>query len=591
MGMEQHDHGEPSSPEDEARIAIEALAEGDLGHAIFHAGGALASDPTNAEWLALLDKVIEKADDALSFVEGKNDFLNASVRAYLFARKGELANALSLIVAVARARPDVGYLGWAEAWVKKPGALGPLGAEIVESDLVGPLVGFLSSLPAPVPEDNPARKDLKSALAILDIVRELHPKMPLANVATALGLRRSARYEDAIRAAEAAVASDGGWRAHVAVACAKRDAKDLEGAVAAFEKASEVDPTDVSALLDIGDIRLDQGQTNYALAAYDQALLRQADQPWAKASATYLRALSTKDDRHCADLVAQAVQDPDGRAMSLLEKLETGPFVSYLPAHADATANMIRTMQRDVEGGKADAWNGKLTCAVTALEPPSVRTAFRLQKAAYGLDGAVEFTVTEIQTPDPRELLAPDGLKLYTYDGTEPKPLVAEDSDAAVRTAVIDLAMVHYHRDVWRALAERAAKTLGDAKSDALVAIMVHPPPVPEGWPRAVAWIQRIQTAAAYMLSFLAPDTLRRIAVGQLDWTIEAAIVALAAAARSEPARAEATAKTFALLDETMPRPGFCPYELALVACFPWLPNIDDERRKALAERASELLE
>ncbi len=591
MAHEHHDHGHPESPEDEARIAIEALAEGDLGHAIFHAGGALASNPTNPEWLALLDTIIEKSDDALSFVDGKNDFLNASIRAYVLAKKGQLADALSLLVAVARARPDVGYLAWAAGWVTKPGALTALGADVVEGDLVSPLVGFLSSLPAPVPEDHPARADLKSALAILDVVRELHPKMALAHVATGLALRRAARYDDAITAAEAAVAADGGWRAYVAVACAKRDAKDMEGAVAAFEKASEVDPKDVSALLDIGDIRLEQGQHSAALAAYEQALLREADDAWAKASVAYLNALSTKDPKYRAELIALAVSDPDGRGMSLLEALESGPFISWLPAHADATANMIRQMQRDVEEGNAESWSGATRSAVTSLEAPSNRTAFRLQKAAYGLAGDYDVSVNEVGKPDPREVRHPDGIALYTYDGTDPKPAVEDPGESAVRTAVIDLAILHYHREVWSEIAKRAAKELGEGAKDKLVAILVHPPPVPEGWPRAVAWIQRIQTAAAYILSFVAPDTLRRIALGQLDWTDEAAIVALASAARHDEKLAAIAHETFRVMEEKMPRPGFVPYELALAACWPWLPNIEADRREKLAARLKDLLE
>ena len=57
--MSGHSHGHPQSPEDDARIAHEALAQGDLVHAVHHIGCALSARPLHPEWLGMLDSIPE----------------------------------------------------------------------------------------------------------------------------------------------------------------------------------------------------------------------------------------------------------------------------------------------------------------------------------------------------------------------------------------------------------------------------------------------------------------------------------------------------------------------------------------------------
>src|SRR5258708_35887507 len=49
------------NPEQDIALAQQALMRGDLKHAAFHVGGALATNPENPDWLALLDQIITQA--------------------------------------------------------------------------------------------------------------------------------------------------------------------------------------------------------------------------------------------------------------------------------------------------------------------------------------------------------------------------------------------------------------------------------------------------------------------------------------------------------------------------------------------------
>lgn len=578
-----HDHEGPQDPAEDARIAKAALASGDLGHALFHAGGALSSDPSSTEYLAILDEILSRADDAVALLEGKNDFVNASVRAYALAKKNRLADALSLIVSVARARPDIGYLAWAREWLSKPGAATSLDQAQIGACVVGPMLGMLQKLPMPVPEQHPTRTNLSHALAMLDVVRELHPKMPEAYVATALALRRAGRIPDAVKVAESAINHAPAWQSWVALGCARRDAKDLDGACEAFTKAADSDKSDASALLDVGDLRLEQGKLEDALSAYEAALERRPDDTWATPSAAFARSMLKGDAASRELLLDGAAADPESRAAALVVQLGEGPFVGRLPGPSDATAKVVDMMRADVQKGETKKWTGTMKLAVTSLESPSVRTAFDMQVAVLGLDAKIEISVGEIPKPDPREPRE-GGVALWKWDDTTPSPAVDPPTDEAVKKAVVSLASRAYHRDVWARVAARTAKELSPTE---LVAVMVHPPPVPKHWPFANFWIQRIQTAAAMLLAFADRDKLRAVALGQPDWTVEAAVVALAAHALLTKEERD-TQKIFETLLAKIPRPGHCAYELALATAWQWLA-ISDERKKDLEARARDL--
>ena len=90
-----------TTPEKEAKIAADALASGDLAHAAYHIGTALAHDPLKPEWLEVLNEVIRRSPDVLTLLRldaSRSDFITAATRAYALAALNKVQEALGLVV-------------------------------------------------------------------------------------------------------------------------------------------------------------------------------------------------------------------------------------------------------------------------------------------------------------------------------------------------------------------------------------------------------------------------------------------------------------------------------------------------------------
>src|SRR5215467_9087632 len=95
------------TPEQDLSLAQQALARGDLQHAAFHVGGALATNPDYQDGLALLDRIIALAGTkALDLAPLSKDvyYGTAAVRAYTLAAQGELSSGVHLLLSVMVAR-------------------------------------------------------------------------------------------------------------------------------------------------------------------------------------------------------------------------------------------------------------------------------------------------------------------------------------------------------------------------------------------------------------------------------------------------------------------------------------------------------
>jgi hypothetical protein len=120
---------------------------------------------------------------------------------------------------------------------------------------------------------------------------------------------------------------------------------------------------------------------------------------------------------------------------------------------------------------------------------------------------------------------------------------------------------------------------------------MVNPPPHPAQIPIWV-WLQRVQVAAALIIACLDhgwQGSVRRrvllsLARGPMDWTIEAAIIALAQIAQEEASAVGEITKLFENLALAQPSPGAVPYLSALVVCGLQLPGLPRNLKKSLEE-------
>jgi tetratricopeptide (TPR) repeat protein len=124
-----------------------------------------------------------------------------------------------------------------------------------------------------------------------------------------------------------------------------------------------------------------------------------------------------------------------------------------------------------------------------------------------------------------------------------------------------------------------------------LLGTMVHPPARPDTLPIWV-WVQRAQVAAAFVIAHLGEGwdgsprqrVLCSLARGPMDWSVEAAIVALAQVAQREPAAVRDIAALYLELLESLPTPGGIPYLHALLACAARLPAPDGVLRDKVAQ-------
>jgi tetratricopeptide (TPR) repeat protein len=120
----------------------------------------------------------------------------------------------------------------------------------------------------------------------------------------------------------------------------------------------------------------------------------------------------------------------------------------------------------------------------------------------------------------------------------------------------------------------------------------VYPPAVGRV-ERPAGWVYRVQVAAALVLAHLDggwEDSLRRkallsLANGPVDWTVDAALVALSALAREEEDAAAEVVRLFRELRKAAPADGLICYHGALLWCSLRLPDLEDEERDDLRRR------
>src|SRR5262249_41321835 len=136
------------------------------------------------------------------------------------------------------------------------------------------------------------------------------------------------------------------WHTATALGLVLRERGAAAEAEEAFKLALRLDPDDVCARLEAGDMFCAQGDWQAALGWYEYALKAEPPQEWALPSAHYCRWMQTNDEKHLKKLVALA-KGNNQRAGALCQRV----FHPGLPEPHDATANLLRqfrdTLQQD----------------------------------------------------------------------------------------------------------------------------------------------------------------------------------------------------------------------------------------------------
>jgi tetratricopeptide (TPR) repeat protein len=587
------------TPDEDAALAHDLLLEGDLQHGSFHLACALASDPLNEDWLALADRYIEAADDPLAlapFEAGKKGsyFATVALRSYILRKLGRTAEALNLLLQVNAATPALPFLAWTVAWLEHDPAIGAL---IERSHLARLFGAIVSAHPGDRIGDPSVCAALLPVLRLMELtIGDPDPEAHLTFARTAL-LRKTGHFEEALALAERAYEANPCYYLAHSVAQVYH-ARDEEGPWREWqETALRHKPDDIPTRNDLGDHYFARGNLVEAERWYREVLDLNPGDSWARPS--YLAVRAHQGDPNAAnELRAYAAAYPDNERAS-----QFGPFgtlyVDDLPSPQEAVINILRQFRAKAESG-ANLPTGEVKISLSAIEAPSARLAFATGLADLGLHLTVRYTC-KVQSPDPRVPRRHVRFQVWSYPAerdwlirknisTDPVPAVPRPP-AALAQAIGDLAKTPYNRRRWlddgKAIVSRLRPTVEN-----VLGVMAFPPPTPQDR-EAPDWIYHIEIAAALVLAGLDEEpwisSLRRtalldLAMGPMDWSVDAAVVALATLAESDPDIAPEVAATFDTLIKNMPGPGYVCYEAAVVYCAQLLPGLPQDLRALIDE-------
>jgi hypothetical protein len=314
--------------------------------------------------------------------------------------------------------------------------------------------------------------------------------------------------------------------------------------------------------------------------------------PWALPSFYFARYRDGDDPMWRKRLRDYAQQDPtNGHAESLLRSVT--PYVGYIPGPQEACINLCARM---LEEGARLAGGSEVSLTVSCLESPSAIRAFEMQLAMAGDEVRLIPDVRAIPTPDTRRPRAEVSHLLWRYDGTNPVEAVAPPREE-VRAAIAAIAGTWYDLDAWREQAREVGRRLGPAGVRDLLGAMVRPGR-PEPEMPAWYWFQRMQVAAALALSGIdsgwASSTRREVlvdlALGPMDWSVDAALLALSEIARESEEASRELEEVFSFLLGQRPDRGAWYNERALISLVQRLPTVTPDVR-AQFEEIEEMLE
>jgi tetratricopeptide (TPR) repeat protein len=559
------------SPTGHLAAARTALENEDLAGAVRHVASALSEDPNRSEALTLLDEVLAASDDSLQLLP--DDDLPASsgmkaVHAYILADQGRLPEAVEMLLGVITDRPDVLYIDWVLGWLQRPEAAGRLDMD----KLVGFVGALVEQFPALTAPHSGARDTLARMPLFIQLVRRTQPADSHFLAVSVALLRRLGNLDEALKLAREAYAQEPDLQTTLALAGAHASRDELDEALQVYRDALERDPTDVTARINMADLLVHRGELPEAQELFAEILEREPEHEAARPSYYYLRFVTGAGGTWRDQLLTLAEEQPDNeRAKWLAQRLT--PYLGYLPDPPDLISRLDRP-----------ANSSDSTLSLSVLEAPSNYLAFDWL-------GKREVHVARVQKPDPRLPRSRVDYLLWTYDGTRPSVAVASPAPR-VRNAVAELASQPYRLDAWWGQARRLVQQLGLTEADDVLATMVHPPGVAHV-DQPAAWVYRVQIASALVLAHLDggwEDSLRRSALlalanGPMDWTVDAALVALAALARDEEDAAPEIVRLFRELRKQTPVDGTICYYPALLWCSLRLPDLPDEERADLRQR------
>jgi tetratricopeptide (TPR) repeat protein len=407
-------------------------------------------------------------------------------------------------------------------------------------------------------------------------------------------LRKVGRLDAALRLAEESYRRVPCTPTAIARAQALSALGRVDEAVAAYRATMRFDPVDVAGLLDAAELLWQHERLGEAERLYEEIFRRSPDDPRAIPVYYYLRYLSSNFDpswlERLRDFVDAHPEHPQGQ--EILDRMM--PYFGHLPTPADAFVKLLHQLAETMANTPPQPEPYTLKYRVNLPEPPSNRLALALLSKRYGYPIVLETHVEAVPDPDPRLPLGRVWYQLWRYEGMEPTPVLPPPPDH-IAQAIAAIAATDYDRSSWAESAARLGTALGPDRVDELLGVMVHPPFAREPqtpWD----WVQRVQFAAA--LAVLGLDegwagSLRRkvlisLVNGPMDWSVSAAIVALAHLAATDPQIAMEALDVFRARLRNLPDRGHVCYALPLALAMLDLPGVTQAERAELKAKLRE---
>jgi|GEM_PF-3535310 len=583
---------EQPTPEEDEEVAREALAQGDLTHAIFHIACALTENCTCQTRINLLEDIIAASPHPLTLVpiEDDNYYATIAVRAYILNHMGQTMGAIDLLRQIVTVKLDVSFMPWVCLWLHDSRSTQPWDLEVI----LGYLGGHINTLQHW--SGSALTQEIEAGLKVSQTLEQTYPETALLLSIKSAYLRRLHRMEEALQAAEQAYTLSPGWHAATCVAFVHRDNNDVDAALEAYQQALKHDPEDITARLDMADMLCEHQLIHAGLFWYDSILEQDDTHPWALPSSYFYRAIVQHKHPWYERLSSYAIAHMENeRAQTLMQRLIEycgSAYIDYLPEPVEATINTLRQF---IENDELAGVEGTVQVTVSLLESPSSKLAveYAMNLLSPDFPSVWEVNYSHIPSPDPRLAWGEEReWLLWRYQDKHAEPGFKPAHNTKIIHLVSRLADVDYRLDIWWGRAMMIAHELNDDAVEQLFGLILHPPATETFWPWV--WIQRIQVVATLVLANLqntqawAHSTRRRalfaILQGPVDWPVVAAIMALTKLAQEDAEVEYEVMEQFYQLFQRKPSEGYCVYLYPLILHWLRLPNIEAETKANLLD-------
>ena len=571
---------------------------GNLLHGMNHLAKLLTYDPSYPEWINLLERYLSLArenPESLLDEEHRNYYAIEAVRAYIYARQGRYLEALQILDAIAKYMPNTLYMKtWGIDWLSQASVTKSIDLNFTGAILADALNRFN--------EFSETTYDKQQYLLRYAALTKQHLELRLRQSSndkqrdsimrmTYVGfLRKAGCFNEALNTAQKNYRDNPSWYSATAIGLVLREIGHTEAAEKALRQSLEYEPTYIASILEIGDMYFNLGDWQTAKKVYQEVPQNTPQFAWASASILYCDWKLTSERSYLNALLKMASGDsPNHRARQFIEQFY--PYIGYLPEPSDAQTNCIKMM---MEQGIAYGDSGDYKFIVSCIEAPSNDLALKL---AFGDGVNLAVEVENIPEPDPRMAIEPVAYKLWKYDGTKASPALPAPSTKVTDT-ITKLACKPLKISQLWAAASRTAKQLKDIEIEEILAVMVYPSPVPQGFD-ALSWLPRLQLTTAFIIAHYDTgwldstrrDALYSLLLGTRDWTTVAAIIAMANLAEEHPVLSSDIDAAFMKLAHAYPDMGGCCYEHALYHNWLRIPHLFEKEKDEIRSRLQQIEE